>query len=719
MAARATTELSAEQCHEVATWIEANRDGLPDSVRSFLELHRRYLAAGEGDPLRRALEAAWRELRRALHLTPSSEKRRSSGSPLAGLPGAERLHAKGERERLEARIARGCQLSGWHRGLKKRHDKQVERLKTRLAKMSKKADDEDAWQESEEENQPLEEIELTEEERAESEVAAERFIEHLLEGGGADPAMQSVTETLMPGGTVLVEEEHAQVPALVPEGLAGARVVKTLHEERVRYDFAVTLRRIELDVEKKILVDGDGGRHVVTGSTSEYGPARFSVTWGALATLAMLIGQYALPFNRLGTLLSSQVKRFTAGALGRMLHYVAQRFVPIYLELSTQLSNSDYLAGDDTSCRVLEVSSWFEKVRAEPAVARSERPPPWSGYATPSAAEESLWRCEEAQKARVRRREDGDREAVRTREEMPSLGVLIGTRLPFESLRKNGDGPKEAMHTTVVTGRSAADDPKSLIVFYRSHLGSCGNLFESVLESREAKRTDLVLQGDLSTSNLVTSEDLLARLNIRFIGCSTHARRPFALYEDEDPVLCGAMLHLFVGLAIHEQQLDEFGRNPKNVLAVRGTESRELWNDIRELASTMAERWSKATNLGAGARYIINHFEELTAYLDDPRLEPSNTLRERMLRTEKLIEGSSMFRKTLEGRFALDVVRTILQTAVAAGVPVHEYLVSVLRTSEDEIAKHPEGHTPRAWAAANVTATASSAPSAPSAPPAT
>ena len=28
-----------------------------------------------------------------------------------------------------------------------------------------------------------------------------------------------------------------------------------------------------------------------------------------------------------------------------------------------------------------------------------------------------------------------------------------------------------------------------------------------------------------------------------------------------------------------------------------------------------------------------------------------------------------MFRRTLEGRFALDVVRTILQTAVAAGAP--------------------------------------------------
>jgi hypothetical protein len=47
------------------------------------------------------------------------------------------------------------------------------------------------------------------------------------------------------------------------------------------------------------------------------------------------------------------------------------------------------------------------------------------------------------------------------------------------------------------------------------------------------------------------------------------------------------------------------------------------------------------------------------------------------------------------------VVRTILQTAVAAGAPAHEYLVSVLRASEDEIAEHPDRFTPRAWAAMN------------------
>ena len=217
----------------------------------------------------------------------------------------------------------------------------------------------------------------------------------------------------------------------------------------------------------------------------------------------------------------------------------------------------------------------------------------------------------------------------------------------------------------------------------------------------------MLLQGDLSPSNFVTASDLLARFDSRFVGCASHARRPFAIHEDDDPVNCQYMLHLFKGLALHEQRLDAHGRNRENVLAVRQNESRRTWASIKKLAQTMTERWSKSTELGLASRYIINHFAELTAYLDDPRLEPSNNLRERMLRTEKLIESSSLFRKSLEGRFVLDVVRTVLQTAVAAGVPVHEYLVSVLRADPEQVARRPADFTPGTWAAAHLRSEAS------------
>lgn len=695
MKAGGVKELSADERRVVAHWIETNAPSLPEPVRTFLALHLPYLAA-EGDP-KKALEAALRELRRALHIIPSSEKRRSSGAPLANLPRDAAAAPRSAREQIEQQIARGRRLSGWHRVLKKRHNDRVERLERKLARMVKEQMNDDSTL-GPEESVRLEDIEMTKEELAEAEAAGARFGELLAKGNGPDPALKSVSETLMPGGAVLMNEEHVPLAAEIPGDLAGARVVKVLNEQRVRYDFSVTVTRIELDIEKKIVVDEHGQRRVVAPSTIEYGPPRHSVTWDALATLAVLVGQFAMPFNRLGTLFSTPQKRFTAGALSRKLHYVARRFVPIYLELLTQLANADVLAGDDTSCRVIEVSKHFAK---PPGAAE---PPPWEAYRTPAAAEESFARCEEKRKARIARRENGDRAATPSADEVASLGVLIGRRLAFESPRRNGDGPKEALHVSVVSGRSDADDPASLIVFYRSHIGSCGNLFEWILRRRDPRHRQVVLQGDMSTTNLVTTPELVKRFEIRAIGCAAHARRPFAIYEDQDPERCAYMLHLFLGLAMHEDQLDAVGRNRENVLAVRGVESRELWADIRDLAKSMAGKWSKATALGTAARYIINHFAALTAYLDDPRIEATNNLRERMLRTEKLIEGSAMFRRSLEGRFVLDVVRTVLQTAVAAGVPVHEYLVSVLRTSDDDISTAPNRYTPRAWLTAKAAA---------------
>jgi hypothetical protein len=694
------TKLNAAQRREVASWVEQNLASLPEPVRVFLAVHQKYLIAG--DDLRQHFEATCRELRRALGITPSSERRRS-GNPLACLPLGAGCSAKTKQARLEEQIDRSTRLSGWHGDLNTRHQDQATRLEEKLTKMKTTLTTDLEYEASPTnlygvEVTPLEEIELTEEQKAASHASALEFGEHLLLGDGADPVLQSVNETLMPGGAVVSYEELEELSAELPEDLKNATVVKTLNETRVRYDFSMAVTRIELEVEKKVVVTPNGQRSVVVASTAHVGPPRFSVTWSALATLAVLVGQFALPLNRLATMFSTFGKRFTAGGLGRMLHHVAGRLMPIYLELCEELADSPILAGDDTSCRVLEVSSYFAQAKAAGKTSDKKKPP-WVDYCTTAAAEQSVRRCEELGRARRQRRAEGDRQAQRTPQESPSLGMLIGRVLAFESPRQDGQGAKQSLNTTVISGRSIAEDPRSLIVFYRSHLGGCGNLLESVLKSRSPSACDVTIQADLSTTNLVSDPELLRRFNFKLTGCSAHARRPFALYEHEDPVYCGHMLHLFKGLALHEQRLDVHGRNRQNVLAVRQAESRRMWEQIRELAMKLEAKWSKATKLGAGARYILKHFDKLTAYLDDPRLEATNNLRERMLRTEKLIEGSSMFRKSLEGRFALDVVRTIMQTAIAAGVPVHEYLVSILRADADEIASHPERFTPRAWLA--------------------
>lgn len=652
------TPLTQEERAELATWLVEHGASVPEPVRAALEQHSALLDGLLGS--RHKLSQVLCELRRALGITAMSE-RRVSGNPLGPLSSGDKARPKGKRERLELDAERTETLSAWHKELCKRHRKRLKAIRSKLMKMP--VDPE------------LSEYASSEEEMAADAALVREQMQRFKLGGGAQPAFESAREAFITGAQVTTREETLTLPAPYDEQRDG-KILDTVVEERERFDFSFTVRRVTVELEKKVVEGGDGERRIVSPSTASLGPPRYTVTWDFLANMAVLVVQYAMPMNRLATLLSTDAKRFSAGALARMLRYVAQRFAPIYLSLLDALADADILCGDDTSCRVIEVNRHF--------IEADGGDPPWLAYRTAEAAR--------------RQREHGD----------TSLAATLAAELGFEFERRTGDGAKKALHTTTVSGRSDAADPRSLIVLYRSHLGGFGNLLETLLCKRSPKDKKLTIQSDLATVNLVADKELLRRFDIRYVGCASHARRPFALYEGEDPISCSAMLHMFKGLFIHEHGLNVFGRNHDNVLAIRGVDSRAQWQEIKELAEEMSTRWSRETKLGEGARYITRNFDKLTAYLDDPRLELTNNFSERMLRLEKLIEASSLFRTTLEGRFALDVMRTVLQTAVAARAPLQEYILSVLRASPDEVAAEPARFTPREWVAA-MTRTSSAA----------
>ena len=646
--------LSEAERAELGAWLAEHGESLPAPVRTALEQHHALCEGLSGS--RHKLSQVLFELRRALGIIAASERRRLSGDPLGPLLSGDGARPKSERARLELDAERYQTLSVWHKGLAKRHGRMVKVVKRKLMKMPM--------------DPKLGEDERSEEEKAQDEAEVREHMARLRLGGGAQPAFESSKEAFITGAQVATNEETLMLPAPVDEKRDG-KVLDTMVEERERFDFSFEVKRLVLQVEKKVVQGADGERHVVSASTAAFGPRGYAVTWGFLAHMAMLVVQYAMPMNRLAQLLSTDAKRFTAGALARMLRYVARRFAPIYLALFDSLADSDILSGDDTSCRVTEVS---RHLAAKP---ETTGPPPWQGYRNHEAAQAQL------------------------AAEDKSLAAMLAAELGFEFERRTGDGTKKALHTTTISGRSDGSDPRSLIVLYRSHLGGFGNLLETLLCKRSPKRKALTIQSDLATVNLVADEELRRRFDIRYVGCASHARRPFALYEDEAPEYCAAMLHMFKGLFIHEHGLNLFGRNEQNVRAVRDVDSREQWQEIKELAEDMSTLWSRETKLGEGARYITRNFAKLTAYLDDPRLELTNNFSERMLRLEKLIEASSLFRTSLEGRFALDIMRSVLQTAVAARAPLQEYLLSVLRASPADVAAAPGLFTPREWAASN------------------
>jgi hypothetical protein len=642
--------LTPEALTETRAWYDKEHEKLPAGVAASVRFAL-FIADGmsHGDYHQRAMLS---QLRRAMGIIPSTESRGKKNADRSRMPSDRRSKLRDKIERLRHKRDNAAQRCAWHRLQLKRQNKILRDETKRLMK--------------------LEDVELTAEEEAEVAAATELHMVNLDRGARCDLACAHATETLMAGAGAQVQTKDIDCDVDRLGLKKGTTVKKELFEERRRLDFSFSVTEVNVNVEKLVLQTPSGGTEIVSASLDEVGPPKMKVTWSFLVNMAVLVAQYAMPLNRFAGLVSSSSKQFKGGEISRYFCYTAERFVPIYVVLGRALANAPVLVGDDTTSRVLEISrGLIERRNNSNAVAS------WDVFST---------QC----RARALLKKAGSE---------ASISVIAASAFGFEFARKDGSGSKEGFNTTVLSGRTDIHDPKSTIVFYRSHLGGLGNLLDVILAHRRAELKDLVVQCDLSTVNLISDAELKKRLNVTIAGCAAHARRPFVHHETHETTgAVPALLHSFLGVFMYEKSIEEAGRNTENTLAIREIEVQECWTSIKEICEILAQRWSTKTPLGVASRYVLRHYDKLTYYLKDARVGPSNNFSERMLRPEKLIENSALFRQTLDGRCALDIMRTILQTAVAAKVDLHAYLLWVMQMPAESVIADPDAFTPLAYA---------------------
>lgn len=419
-----------------------------------------------------------------------------------------------------------------------------------------------------------------------------------------------------------------------------------------RMDLQILVTEATYQVET--VTDPDTGKSV-RASMDEVGPEGSTLTWRAIATLVKLIVGFAIPINRVSLLIGQP--EFGSSQICRVLRWTAELLLPIYLYLAEALSDSGILSGDDTRTKILETT--------EP-------------------------------------------------EDQDSLAIKIQEHLGWSWQKADGSGEKETLNVSLLIGRSHNQDPRSTIRLFRTHQGSVGNLLTRLLEWRNPKSGSLIFQGDLSSTNLPSLE-LRERFEMTLAGCAAHARRPFWRYREDDGMLCYFMLRGFLSLARVEHLIDAKGRTSVNVLRYRNRYSKRFWQALynRCVAATSgtspgrftfratndcaADVWPPNTDLYRACMYVINHFEELTLYLNNPRLKYTNNDSERALRIEKCFLSSSKFTKTRNGRAVVDVLRTVNATCTAAGVDLTAYLRFVFKNRHN-LQEYTEKFTPYAFA---------------------
>ena len=423
------------------------------------------------------------------------------------------------------------------------------------------------------------------------------------------------------------------------------------YDKTKRIDLQVLVSDIEYQVET--VTDPETGK-TVRASMEDVGPIGSQLTWRAIAVLIKLVIGFAIPINRVSLMIGQP--EFSSGKICRVLRWAATLLFPIYLQLAEDLADAWILCGDDTKTKIVDI-----------------------------------------------RESDED-----------SLARQIDEHFGWAWPKADGTGDKKALNVSLLIGRSEKLEPRSTIRFFRTHQGSVGNLLTRLLEWRSPKAGTLIFQGDLSTTNL-PGEILREKFKMQFAGCGAHARRPFWRYREDDGLFCYFMLRGFLKLSRVEELIDAKGRTQANVLRLRNRYSRKIWQALRNrcIAATTGKSpggytfksdddfapdvWPPGTELYRAAQYVINHYAELTLYLDNPFLKFTNNSSERALRIEKCFLSSSKFSKTRLGRAVVDVLRTINATCTAAGLDLADYLRYVFK-HRDHLHAHPERFTPYAVA---------------------
>ncbi len=588
---------------EAEVWVKAHQAEIPESVYSAV-----LLLMSLRSQLAQAQKRAANLLalfRRELGITPKSE----SGSPAANPDGKNKPKLTDE-ERLSALKARRAKLL-----------KEIRRYEDRLGKGRKKRQNKRT---------------ATPPAKAEAD----------------ESAFVPSGEALFTGNLADKIEEDRPLKVQRVENFENPRGLHGTSDDRTRYEHSVTTKTIRLSVET--VTDPRTGKSV-TASTDEIGPPNSQSTWTGIANTIISVIGYAIPINRLATMLTKSNPYFTSSRLCSQLALAAELFAPIYICLGEQLPDCAVLLGDDTKARVNEVNRALK-----------------NGGELSEAPEDSL---------------------------VARISDIFGRVFA----KKKGKGTKRSYNVSAVIGKTVPNDPRSYIFFFRSHLGTLGDLLSRMLETRSPQKKRLTLVTDLATTNLVSAK-LYSTFEIIHAGCAAHARRPFWKHRDKDQRLCYWMLSAFLVLEQIEDQIDDLGRTKANIERYRNRYSRKVWAIIKRRCESVLRGetiygayWPKSSELYIACKYIVKHFESLTAYLDDPRLPSTNNLSERVLRWDKIMEDASKFRMTEAGRLNVDILRTIVHTCSAAGIELKDYLLFVFK-NRAAIEADPLQFTPYAYA---------------------
>jgi transposase len=170
---------------------------------------------------------------------------------------------------------------------------------------------------------------------------------------------------------------------------------------------------------------------------------------------------------------------------------------------------------------------------------------------------------------------------------------------------------------------------------------------------------------------------LTERGDVQLAFCWAHVRRRFYELATAGPApIASEALERIAGLYAVENDIR--GRGAEERRAVRQDRSRPIIDDLEPWLRAKLALISQKTKLAEAIRYALSHWNGLTRFLDDGRIEIDSNAVERTIRPIALNRKNALFAGSDGGGEHWAVIASLIETCKLVGVEPHNYLADVI-----------------------------------------
>ena len=167
---------------------------------------------------------------------------------------------------------------------------------------------------------------------------------------------------------------------------------------------------------------------------------------------------------------------------------------------------------------------------------------------------------------------------------------------------------------------------------------------------------------------------------ITAVGCNAHARRNFAelVKLSKTPGLAAEGVAFYKQLYKIEAYARENNLSPKKRYELRNKKSKPIFEAFKQWLDHHLPKTSEQGKIGKAIRYCINHWQQLTNFLKDGRIEIDNNLCENAIRPFTLGRKNWLFMGSPVGAKAGATFYSLIETCKANKIDPQQYLTQML-----------------------------------------